>query len=31
MGRLAVEYGLKVLDKEKLNDYIPVDLALVTK
>lgn len=31
MGRLAVEFGLKVVQGQKLEKYIPVDLALVTK
>lgn len=31
MGRLAVEYGLKVLEGQKVDQYIPVELALVTK
>lgn len=31
MGRLGVEYALKVLRGEKVDAYIPVDLALVTK
>lgn len=31
MGRLAVEFGLRVVQGQKVEKYIPVDLALVTK
>ncbi|MGE5508171.1 MAG: ribose ABC transporter substrate-binding protein RbsB [Chitinophagales bacterium] len=31
MGRLAVEYAQKFLSGQKVDKYIPVDLALVTK
>lgn len=31
MGRLAVESGLKVVQGQKVDEYIPVDLALVTR
>lgn len=31
MGRLAVEFALKVLAGERLDQYVPVDLAIVTK
>lgn len=31
MGRLAVEFGLKVVQGQKVDKYIPVDLALVTR
>ena len=31
MGSLSVEYAKKVLDKEKVDEYIPVNLSLVKK
>ncbi|MBE9472182.1 MAG: D-ribose ABC transporter substrate-binding protein, partial [Chloroflexi bacterium] len=31
MGRLGVEFAVKYLNGESVEDYVPVDLALVTQ